>query len=218
MKESESSLLQHLVTFWKKIRASPLALALLSGGVTFLVFLLTLAVRFNRVNFSTIVFIGIGLIFMCFFAFILSSAIRVQVSIRQNCKQLQEQILTKVHQIEVALNDLTGLVEKFDKIPIEQWHLISQRGTKFLNSAKNIGKLLKDRMDEVRELSNNGELISLTEASQLLDSSIEFGDDQVEAIVNEEKIPALEPEEWEPTIRLFCKELETEFRAFHPRS
>lgn len=218
MKESESSLPQHLVTFWKKIRASPIALALVSGGVTFLVFLLILALRFSRVNFSTIVLVGIGLVFLGFFGFIIFSALRVQLSIRQNCSQLKEQILTRVHQIEVTLDELTGLVEKFDKLPIEQWHLISQRGTKFLNSAKNILKLLKERLSEVRELSSNGELISLTEASQLLDNRVEFGDDQVETIVNEEKIPALEPEEWEPTIRLLCKELETEFRMANPRS
>lgn len=213
-KEGGNSLLQLRMFSLLKGRNSILLIALGTGALTCCLILLSLFLIYSpSFNFRSFLHWSVVFFFGLVFIGIAITFIRVQRAEKRDSNQLREQVLTKVYYLQNLLQALADLVVKFDKIPLEQWHLVSPKGTKLLSSAKTVLHLAEERLKEVKKLSSNEESENVAEAFELLLEKLEFESGSCDMVVSEDSIPALELDDWEPTIRTLCKGLEAEFHS-----
>lgn len=182
-----------------------------AGG---LAFCLTIILKVVGVSFYSILFwVWISALALIV-GWIIKSCIRLNRSINKYRAELMEQLEEKNDKLCALVKKLNSSLVALEKIPPEQWHLITKKGTKILSFTKRLVVTLGERLDNVHQLIEAGDVESLTQASKLFENTLEFRTTSFDVVLDEHTISRLESKDWEPTIELLCRELAAELKIF----
>lgn len=190
---------------------SSVTIITVAGALTFcLTIVLTV---FGITFFSIFVWVWISVLALLA-GWIIKGCIRLHRSINTYRAEMLEQLEGKTHQFSSLVEKLNSFLVTIERIPPEQWHLITKKGTKLLSASKKIVVTLSERLDLVNQLMTDGTVESLTQASKLFECALVFRTSSFDVVLDEDTISHLEPRDWEPTIELLSRELATELKVF----
>ncbi len=144
--------------------------------------------------------------------FCMGCAVHMRLLGNKPNKELYRELLARIRLLEELVGDARRNLAEFEMTMVSRASIISRRGTDYLSLLKRITKAVELRLTEIKKLVNSRREVDLIEAYELFRKRLYVDDNCLEALIDSDPLPALEPHEWEPTISRLIMEIESELR------
>lgn len=144
--------------------------------------------------------------------FCMGCAVHMRLLGNKPNKELYRELLARIRLLEELVGDARRNLADFETTMVSRASIISRRGTDYLSLLKRITKAVELRLTEIKKLVNTRREVDLIEAYELFRRRLYVDDNCLEALIDSDPLPALDPHEWEPTINRLIQEIEAELR------
>ncbi len=158
------------------------------------------------------VFYGLLALLLVVATFSLGCAIHLKLLGNKPSKVLHKELEQRVKRFEALVVDIQNQMADYEEQMLRRPALTARRAVECLSYARKVAQAIDARLFEVRELMSPGSELDLIDAYDLLRRKLKVSENSLNSLIDSDPIPALDPIDWEPTLRRLIAQIDHDLR------